>query len=401
MTAPRVFLSYSTKDKEYSDRFVAALRVAQLDVWYAGDDMTYGSTISQVIAPEITKRAVFLILVSRAALSSTYVFDEFSVAHELWLRDKNMPHYIIPVLLEKLELDDYTKGWPFLLVHPHIAGQHGHALTFDETVQRTVRAILDHTEQSHREDVPPPGSQVDNPATDQILPALQTVPTFPSASDTSLTLSDRSERSLVYLLLDTSISMEGEPINAVNFGVRSLYNELVCHLETVQSTSISIITFSNRVEFAPPTSLTAFIPPVVTARNLHSEGGTALGGALQALRDDLVLTSASDNVYIFILTDGEPTDGAQWYPVALELKHVFRERIQAFVGLGCGPNANMRILEQICFESQQMRELTPRAIREYFGWVARRIRLSESTLSDEPGASSTYLALPEGIEPVS
>ena len=119
----------------------------------------------------------------------------------------------------------------------------------------------------------------------------------------------------VYLLLDTSGSMSGEPIEQVKNGLQMLVAGLRQDPYALETAYLAVITFdSTAQEIVPLTELTAFQPPVISAR-----GSTSLGAALA-----LVADSASKNVakttttqkgdwrpMVFIMTDGEPNDDWQ------------------------------------------------------------------------------------------
>ena len=83
----------------------------------------------------------------------------------------------------------------------------------------------------------------------------------------------------VYLLLDTSGSMYGEPIEAVKNGVQVLLSTLRQDPYALETAYLGIITFdSSAKEVAPLTELSAFQMP-----DLQASGCTALGEALSLL----------------------------------------------------------------------------------------------------------------------
>ncbi|MEQ1531565.1 MAG: VWA domain-containing protein, partial [Methylococcales bacterium] len=83
----------------------------------------------------------------------------------------------------------------------------------------------------------------------------------------------------VYLLLDTSGSMSGEPIEAAKNGVQVLVSTLRQDPYALETAYLSVITFdSSAKQVCPLTELATFQPP-----NLIATGSTALGEALQLL----------------------------------------------------------------------------------------------------------------------
>ena len=85
----------------------------------------------------------------------------------------------------------------------------------------------------------------------------------------------------VYLLLDCSGSMSGEPIEAVRQGIDSLLSDLKGDPQALETAYLSVITFaSSAQQVVPLTELMSFNPP-----ELHASGLTSLGGALRVLKD--------------------------------------------------------------------------------------------------------------------
>lgn len=116
----------------------------------------------------------------------------------------------------------------------------------------------------------------------------------------------------VYLLLDCSGSMYGEPIEAVKNGVQVLVSTLRQDPYALETAYLSIITFdSSAQQVSPLTELAAFQQP-----NIQASGCTALGEALALLSQkadqEVTKTTAEQKgdwkPLVFIMTDGEPTD---------------------------------------------------------------------------------------------
>ncbi|MCK7553986.1 VWA domain-containing protein [Chitinophaga sedimenti] len=87
----------------------------------------------------------------------------------------------------------------------------------------------------------------------------------------------------VYLLLDTSGSMTGEPIEAVKNGVQMMIHSLRQNPQALETAFVSIITFdSSARQVIPLTDLASF-----QMVDLKATGVTAMGGALDLLADKL------------------------------------------------------------------------------------------------------------------
>ena len=119
----------------------------------------------------------------------------------------------------------------------------------------------------------------------------------------------------VYLLIDTSGSMKGEPIKAVNNGLVLLIRSLKQNPMLVENTYISIISFDRYVkEVLPLTEVDCLeeVPSLVTPASNPTHMGKALEFLIEKLDQDLIQNtkeSAGDyKPLLFLITDGHPSD---------------------------------------------------------------------------------------------
>ena len=176
----------------------------------------------------------------------------------------------------------------------------------------------------------------------------------------------------VYLLIDTSGSMSGEPIEAAKNGVQVLVSTLRQDPYALETAFLSVITFdSTAKQVSPLTELATFQPP-----NLVATGTTALGDALKLLAQKIgseVITTTAEvkgdwKPLIFIMTDGEPTD--DWKKGADALQKV---KTGIIVACAAGPNANTSILKQITNIVVQLDTTDSATIKAFFKWVSASI----------------------------
>ena len=78
------------------------------------------------------------------------------------------------------------------------------------------------------------------------------------------------------LLLDTSGSMAGEPIDALNRGIKTLNDELRADSLAAMRVEVAIVTFGPVKEEVDFTTVNNFVPP-----ELHSSGNTPMGQAIE------------------------------------------------------------------------------------------------------------------------
>ena len=176
----------------------------------------------------------------------------------------------------------------------------------------------------------------------------------------------------VYLLLDTSGSMYGEPIEAVKNGVQVLVSTLRQDPYALETAYLSIITFdSDARQVAPLTELASFQQP-----NLEANGGTALGEALgllaQKVDAEVTKTTAEKKgdwkPLVFLMTDGEPTDD-----IKQGLAEFKKRKFGMVVACAAGQNANTGILKQITENVVQLDNADSTTIKSFFKWVSASI----------------------------
>ncbi len=180
-----------------------------------------------------------------------------------------------------------------------------------------------------------------------------------------------SRRLPVYLLLDTSGSMLGEPIEAVTNGLGMLLQELRQEPQALETAYLSVITFdSSAKQVVPLTDLASFQEPALSA-----SGTTALGEALTLLcnKVDTEVDKTTAEVkgdwkpLVFIMTDGVPND--DWQKGAEELK----KKNLTVIACAAGFDADTNILKQITDNVVQLHSSSSGDLAAFFKWVTDSI----------------------------
>jgi uncharacterized protein YegL len=184
----------------------------------------------------------------------------------------------------------------------------------------------------------------------------------------------------VYLVLDCSGSMSGEPIEAVRMGVRALLADLRSDPQALETAYLSVITFaSSAVQACQLTDLASFQEPTLIAG-----GGTDLGHALNLLEKCIeteVRKPSQDHKgdwkpLIFLMTDGKPTDPS-WEQAAESVK---AKRLGRIIACAAGDQADPAVLKHLVGGDEgtvvQLKTLQPDALKAFLKWVSSSITSS-------------------------
>lgn len=184
----------------------------------------------------------------------------------------------------------------------------------------------------------------------------------------------------VYLLLDTSGSMSGEPIEQVKNGMQMLVSGLRQDPYALETAYLAVITFDSAAkEVVPLTELTAFQPP-----SIQASGGTSLGAALscvaESVKKNVTKTTADQKgdwrPMVFIMTDGQPTD--DWQKGLARFK---QEKWGIVVGCAVD-SADTNVLKQIAGEESVVKLDTSdsASITAFFKWVTASVSTSSKSV---------------------
>lgn len=185
----------------------------------------------------------------------------------------------------------------------------------------------------------------------------------------------------VYLLLDTSGSMSGEPIEAVKNGVQVMISSLRQNPQAIETAFISVITFDSAAQqLIPLTDLASF-----QMLDIKATGTTALGDALKLVANKIDTEVAKTTTeqkgdwkpLVFIMTDGIPTD--DWQSGLNE----FKKRKTAFtVACAAGSGADTNILKQITENVVSLDTADSQSIGKFFQWVTASIGVTSTKVED-------------------
>ncbi|WP_432709519.1 vWA domain-containing protein [Pedobacter sp.] len=197
----------------------------------------------------------------------------------------------------------------------------------------------------------------------------------------------------VYLLLDTSGSMSGEPIEAVKNGVQIMISSLRQNPQAIETAFLSVITFdSSAKQIIPLTDLASF-----QMVDIRATGVTALGDALRLVSTKIDTEVAKTTTeqkgdwkpLVFIMTDGIPTD--DWQSGLNEFK---KRKVAYTVACAAGSGADTNILKQITENVVSLDTADSASIGKFFQWVTASIGVTSTKVEDSGKEVSGLNELP-------
>ena len=198
----------------------------------------------------------------------------------------------------------------------------------------------------------------------------------------------------VYLLVDTSGSMRGEPIAAANNGLQAMIAMLKQDPFALESVCISIITFDREVrEVLPLTELEMLNPPELTT---PESGPTLMGKALDILIqkiDHEIIRNGSDQKgdwrpLLFIITDGKPSDIAVYKEMTEKIKDY---KFASIVACAAGQEAKTEPLKMLTEHVYSLATMDGTSFTQFFKWVSQSIAQG----SVQGNAASNKISLPQ------
>ena len=197
----------------------------------------------------------------------------------------------------------------------------------------------------------------------------------------------------VYIVLDVSGSMTGEPIEAVKNGLKTMISALRQDPYALETAYISVITFNHNAEqVVPLTELAMSQEPEITA-----SGTTSVGEALSLLSDKITLevkkTSAEQKgdwkPLVFFMTDGLPTD--DWKAGLQKFK---QQKCGMVVACAAGQHADTSILKEITENVVSLDTADSSSIQAFFKWVSSSISVSSAKIENDVSETTSISELP-------
>jgi uncharacterized protein YegL len=178
----------------------------------------------------------------------------------------------------------------------------------------------------------------------------------------------------VILLLDTSGSMIGEAMNALNQGVALFKENIQADIKASLSVEVALITFGPVKLVQDFVTIDQFNPPTLVA-----DGVTPMGEAIEYALD---LLTTRKSVYqengiqyyrpwIFMITDGAPTD--PWQDAAARIRQGEANRKFCFFSVAV-EGADLKTLSQIAPSDRPPVLLNGLDFQSLFVWLSKSMK---------------------------
>jgi uncharacterized protein YegL len=187
----------------------------------------------------------------------------------------------------------------------------------------------------------------------------------------------------VYFLLDTSGSMNGEPIQALNNALSGMISTLRSDPQASETLWISIITFDREVkELMPLTDLQSFqLPEIVCPQSGPTFTGKALSFLAEKIKADIKKSTPDQKgdwkPLLFVFTDGKPSD-LQLYKDTIPL--IKSQNFGAIVGCAAGSKADDLLLKELTKDVVHLETADSNTLKRFFLWVSDTIEQGNKSM---------------------
>ncbi len=193
------------------------------------------------------------------------------------------------------------------------------------------------------------------------------------------------------LVLDTSGSMYGAPIDELNNGLQRFQEQVLNDGNAADKVEVSIITFGSTVtQIQQPAMLDQFDMPT-----LEAYGTTPM---IEALEQAILLAEDRKTWYknnglgyyrpwIILMTDGAPDTPHEVPAMAAKLANLQAQKKFQLTAIGVGDDADMNVLQQLSPMSRKLKGLD---FTGFFQWLSASVSMVSQSI---PGGS---VSIPDG-----
>ena len=177
------------------------------------------------------------------------------------------------------------------------------------------------------------------------------------------------------ILVDTSGSMSGEPINELNEGLRAFGEALQSDGYAVGVADVCVINFNTQVTVEVPfCTASEYVPPVLSTSGLTAMNEAIITG-LDALDQRKMEYKQTGTDYyrpwMFLLTDGVPTDDEYEAAARQRLQEALAQKKVNFFPMGIGNGVDVNHLKSYTLnQSGPILRADKNHFREAFVWLS-------------------------------
>ncbi|MDR1036950.1 MAG: VWA domain-containing protein [Deltaproteobacteria bacterium] len=179
----------------------------------------------------------------------------------------------------------------------------------------------------------------------------------------------------IYILVDTSGSMRGEPIMAVKVGLKALFKALQRDPYALETAHICIITFDREARILMPMTEVdrASLPEMPELESSPTNLGEAL--ELMCHRYDQEVTKSTSTAkgdwlpVAVVMTDGAPSDTLLFKTMCETIKRKYR--FSRIIGCAAGPKARQEPLGEFCTDVVLLETMDSNSFSKFWQWVSQ------------------------------
>ncbi len=187
----------------------------------------------------------------------------------------------------------------------------------------------------------------------------------------------------VYLLIDTSGSMKGEPIESVKVGIESMIATLRQDPYALETVNISIITYDRDVKILMPlTPLEDFqLPEIITPDSGPTHTGAALEMLCKQVDKEVTLSTPERKgdwmPLLFIMTDGRPADTMLYNQIIPEVK---KKKFASIIACAAGMKAKIEPLKLLTDQVYSLDTMDSSSFKTFFKGVSDLIEVGNKSV---------------------
>ncbi|MDR1036949.1 MAG: VWA domain-containing protein [Deltaproteobacteria bacterium] len=178
----------------------------------------------------------------------------------------------------------------------------------------------------------------------------------------------------IYILIDTSGSMRGTPIEAVKTGLKALLSSLRKDSYALETAHVSVIRFDREASVLLPMTpvATATLPDIPELQSSPTNLGEALELMCSRYRAEVRTPGpASEGDWLpvaLVMTDGAPSDTLLFNNMCEAMKGFGFSRI---IGCAAGPKARQEPLRRFCTEVVTLESLDANSFSKFWEWASQ------------------------------